>query len=51
MIPAAFAYIESGSGDEQTVRRNEEAFRDLVLFPRVLREVNTINMKRLILGK
>jgi isopentenyl diphosphate isomerase/L-lactate dehydrogenase-like FMN-dependent dehydrogenase len=38
-----FDHIAGGSGNENTLRRNQEAYSELALIPRVLREVKNIN--------
>lgn len=37
--PAVWAYLEGGSGDELTLRRNQQAFDQVELLPRVLRSL------------
>jgi 4-hydroxymandelate oxidase len=41
--PGAHSYFTGGAGDEWTLRRNEEAFRRLVLRPRVLVDVGAVS--------
>ena len=40
MDPAAFAYVAGGAGAEVTLRRNAAAWADVVLRPRVMREMS-----------
>src|SRR5688572_991234 len=47
---SAWDYIRGGSGDETTLRRNRSAFEELVLRPRVLRDVRTCDLTTRILG-
>ena len=50
-LPAgAFAYLEGGSGDEHTLRRNRAAFDAIELVPRVLRDVHTVDTATTVLG-
>lgn len=46
-----FDYIDGGSEDELTLRRNTTAFDDLVLLPRVLRDVDDVDLTTTILGR
>jgi 4-hydroxymandelate oxidase len=48
--PGAHAYFTGGAGDEWTLRRNEEAFRRLVLRPRVLVDVGGVSARTELLG-
>lgn len=47
----AYDYVAGGSGDEITLRRNRTAFDDLLLKPRVLRDVSRIDMRAEIFGQ
>ena len=40
MTPAAYAYVASGAGIEDTVRENQEAFRRWRIVPRMLNDVS-----------
>ncbi len=42
MAHAVYEYVAGGAGDEITLRRNETAFDQILLMPRVLRDVSTI---------
>ena len=46
-----FDYIDGGSEDELTLRRNTAAFDDHVLLPRVLRDVDDVDLATTILGR
>jgi 4-hydroxymandelate oxidase len=43
LSPMAFAYIAGGAGDERTMRRNNEAFGEIRLKPRVLVDVSRVD--------
>ena len=45
-----FDYIDGGAEDEITLQRNAGAFDDLVLTPRVLRDVDDVDLSTTILG-
>ncbi len=47
----AWAYVSGGSGDEVTVRWNREAFERLVLRPRNLIDVSTLDTRVTLLGQ
>src|SRR5579862_5395534 len=47
---AFFDYVASGADDELTLRRNSEAFKKILIIPRVLRDVSKINTEVTILG-
>lgn len=50
-LPAPmFHYIDGGSDDEWTLRRNTEAFDDYELLPRVLNDISTIDLSTPLLG-
>jgi isopentenyl diphosphate isomerase/L-lactate dehydrogenase-like FMN-dependent dehydrogenase len=49
--PGAHSYFTGGAGDEWTLRRNEEAFRRLVLRPRVLVDVGGVTPATEVLGQ
>jgi isopentenyl diphosphate isomerase/L-lactate dehydrogenase-like FMN-dependent dehydrogenase len=36
LAKAAFEYIDSGSGEEQTLKSNESSFHKLMIIPRIL---------------
>ena len=46
-----FDYIEGGAEDELTLRANTAGFDDLVLIPRVLRDVDHVDLTTTILGQ
>lgn len=46
-----FEYIDGGSYDEQTLRRNVEDFKDVSLRQRVLRDVSDIKLATRLLGR
>lgn len=48
--PEAFDYVAGGSGSEDGVRENAEAFRRWRLVPRMLRDVSTRHTRRTICG-
>lgn len=50
LSPVAFDYYASGSDDEVTLRRNQEAFRELALAYRVLVDVSTVSPRTEVLG-
>lgn len=51
VIPqGAFGYISGGAGDEWTMRRNQEAFNDKVIMPRVLADLEQPDMRTSLLG-
>lgn len=51
IIPqGAFGYIQGGAGDEWTMRRNEAAFEDRRIAPRVLADLEKPDMRTSILG-
>ncbi|MBE1611020.1 alpha-hydroxy acid oxidase [Actinopolymorpha pittospori] len=45
-----YDYIATGSGVEETLAANEAAWRDLLLRPRVLRDVTTVDTSTTVLG-
>lgn len=50
-LPAPmFHYIDGGSDDEWTLRRNTSAFEDYQLMPNYLKNVETINLKKHVIG-
>lgn len=50
MPPDVLAYIEGGSGQEMTLRRNREAFSRNAILPRLLRSVSHGHTRSLLLG-
>jgi L-lactate dehydrogenase (cytochrome) len=48
--PAIFHYIDGGSDDETTQRRNTAAFEEIELMPRVLRDVSRVDTSLTVLG-
>ena len=51
MTAAAFEYVASGAGDEQTLRANRTTFAAIPLLPRVLRDVSSIDMRVTLFGR
>ena len=49
--PAAWAYLAGGGADEITRRRNREAFNRILLAPRVLNDVSSIDTSVTLLGE
>src|SRR5687767_14740022 len=50
-LPAgAFGYLDGGSEDEHTLRRNRVALDELELIPRVLRNVSHVDASTTVLG-
>lgn len=47
----AWAYVQGGAGEEHTVNANREAFRRKILRPRVLTNVETLDLSTTILGE
>jgi L-lactate dehydrogenase (cytochrome) len=45
-----FDYVDGGAEDEVTLERNTSGFDDLVLMPRVLRDVDEVDLSTTILG-
>ena len=45
-----FDYVDGGAEDEITLRRNTDGFEDLALVPRVLRDVDDVDLGTTILG-
>ena len=51
VIPkGAFGYISGGAGDEWTMRRNQEAFNDVAIMPRVLADLEHPDLSASIFG-
>jgi isopentenyl diphosphate isomerase/L-lactate dehydrogenase-like FMN-dependent dehydrogenase len=48
--PGALSYFTGGAGDEWTLRRNEEAYRRLILRPRMLVDVGGVSPATELLG-
>lgn len=48
---ATYEYLAAGAGDELTLRRNRESFDRIILRPRVLRDVATVDTKLTLLGR
>ena len=46
-----FHYIDGGSDDEVTLKRNTEAFNDCDLIPNVLTDVGNIDLSTTVLGQ
>jgi 4-hydroxymandelate oxidase len=51
LTPMAYAYIAGAAGDEQTMRRNREAFAALRLKPRVLVDASHLDTRIELLGR
>lgn len=49
--PMAREYLVGGAGDERTLRRNREAFEEVRLKPRVLRDVSRLDTSVSLLGR
>jgi len=50
-LPAPmFHYIDGGSDDEWTLKRNTDAFQDYQLMPNYLRDIHDIKLKKKVLG-
>ncbi len=49
--PVAWGYLETGSEDEVTLRRNREAFDDLVIRPRSLVRMQSVDLATQFLGR
>ncbi len=49
--PAALAYIEGGSWDGVTLRRNDQAWERWHLRPRVLTDVSSVSLETAVLGR
>lgn len=50
-LPAPmFHYIDGGSDDEWTLRRNTQAFDDYQLLPRYLTDISTVDLRTQVLG-
>ncbi|MGP8110810.1 MAG: alpha-hydroxy acid oxidase [Thermoplasmata archaeon] len=47
---AVWGYIQGGSGDEETLRGNREAFRRWTLRPRMLADVRAVDLRTTMLG-
>ena len=47
---AVFDYADGAAEDEVTARRNEAAFEDYELLPRVLRDVSSVDLSTTVLG-
>src|SRR5512146_3160829 len=50
MSPMAREYLQSGAADEITLRRNREMYDSLLLKPRVLRDVSSLNTSLTLFG-
>jgi 4-hydroxymandelate oxidase len=50
MERAAYDYYAGGAGDERTVAANRAAFDDILLRPRVLVDVSTVDLQTTVLG-
>src|SRR5919204_6944502 len=50
MEPGAYDFIAGGAEDEVTLRRNREDFERIVLRPRVLQDVSSVDTSTTVLG-
>jgi 4-hydroxymandelate oxidase len=50
VLPAHFAYVQGGAGDEHTIRWNHEKFQEIRLSPRMLRDLGTLDTRLTLLG-
>lgn len=48
---ATYEYLAAGAGDEQTLRRNRESFDRILLRPRILRDVASVDTTLTLLGR
>ncbi len=51
VVGPAWAYVQGGAGEEETLRANREAFRREILRPRVLTNVETMDLTTSLLGE
>ena len=51
MTPAVYSYVAGGSADEITVRRNRDKYREIILQPRVLRDLSGLDCSTTLLGR
>ena len=51
LSPMAFEYVAGGAGEEVTLRRNREAWNEVTLAPRVLRDVSRVDLSLELLGQ
>jgi len=51
VLGPAWAYVEGGAGEELTIRSNREAFQRKILRPRVLVDVETLDLTTRLLGE
>ncbi len=51
VVGPAWAYVQGGAGEEMTMRANREAFQKRILRPRVLANVETIDLNTSLLGE
>jgi 4-hydroxymandelate oxidase len=47
---ATWSYVQGGAGDEHTLRWNDSAWQELTLWPRVLRDVSSLDTRVDLLG-
>ena len=51
VLGPAWAYVKGGAGEELTIRANREAFQSKILRPRVLANVETLDLTTTLLGE
>jgi 4-hydroxymandelate oxidase len=51
VVGPAWAYVQGGAGEEETMKANREAFRQRLLRPRVLTNVETLDLTTSLLGE
>ncbi len=51
VLGPAWAYVKGGAGEELTIRANREAFQQKILRPRVLVDVETLDLTTRLLGE
>ncbi len=51
VLGPAWAYVQGGAGEELTIKANREAFQQKILRPRVLVDVETIDLTARLLGE
>lgn len=47
---SVYGYYSAGADDEVTLRHNKRAFENILIYPRVLRDMSHVSMKSKILG-
>jgi isopentenyl diphosphate isomerase/L-lactate dehydrogenase-like FMN-dependent dehydrogenase len=51
LAKAAFEYIDSGSGEEQTLKSNESSFHKLMIIPRILNSTSVPDLSTNMFGR